>query len=300
MNTTPHPSASGHHLKADLLLLAATLSAAAGWIFSREALNGFAPLSFMALRFSLAGLILALWGWRYLARFSRQEWRHAMVIGSLFGVAMVFWVIGLNTTEHVGVGAFLCSLGLVAVPLLTRLLGERAGLSVYLAMPVAVAGLACLSLDSHFQLGRAELCFLMAAFFLALMFILNSHAAARIPALPLTAVQLLVTGAITGLGALLVEPWSYSQPLGIWGWFLASLIIATCLRFFIQTKAQGMAPPSHSAIIMTLEPVWTALLAALWLGERMSTLQITGCALIFAAMLVNRGPALRLWLRALF
>ncbi len=65
----------------------------------------------------------------------------------------------------------------------------------------------------------------------------------------------------------------------------------------IQTRAQGMAPPSHSAIIMTLEPVWTALLASLWFAERMTPLQLSGCGLIFAAMLVNRWPALRQWLR---
>lgn len=298
--TTASSHATHNHLKADALLLLASLTAAAGWIFSREALSGFAPLSFMALRFSLAGLILAFWGRRQLARLSGKDWRNAAVVGGLFGIAMVFWVIGLKTTEHVGVGAFLTCLGLVSVPLLTLLFGERASPSVYLAIPVAVAGLACLSLDSHFSLGMAELCFLMAALFLALMFILNSHAAARIPALPLTAIQLLITGAITGIGALGFEQWSFTQPADIWGWFAASLVFATCVRFWVQTHAQGMAPPSHSAIIMTLEPVWTALLAALWLGERMSTLQITGCGLIFLAMLVNRGPALRLWLRTLF
>lgn len=298
MPTTSSSTAPKVHLKADLLLLSATVIAAGGWIFSREALAGFPPLLFMALRFTAAGLLLSLLGHRGLARLDAQQWRHALGVGLLFGIAMVFWILGLKLTEHIGVGSFLCSLGLVIVPLISLLFGERPGLSVYLAIPIAVAGLACLSLDSEFQLGTAEVCFLLAALFLALMFVLNSHAAARTPALPLTAVQLLVTGAITACCSLLLEEPQFRQPAAIWGWFLASMLLATSLRFLIQTRAQGMAPPSHSAIIMTLEPVWTALLASLWFAERMTALQLSGCGLIFASMLVNRWPALRQWLKS--
>jgi drug/metabolite transporter (DMT)-like permease len=289
---------SSTHLKADLLLLAATVVAAAGWIFSREALAGFPPLMFMALRFTGAGLLLSVIGRTGLRRLTAQQWRQSAYVGVLFGIAMVFWIMGLKMTQHIGVGAFLCSLGLVLVPLITLFFGERSSLSVYLAIPIAIAGLACLSLDSHFNLGPAELCFLMAALFLALMFVLNSHAAAKIPALPLTAIQLLVTGLITAICSTVAEDWQFSQPLNIWGWFFASLLIATSLRFLIQTRGQGMAPPSHSAIIMTLEPVWTALLASVWFAERMTTMQLAGCGLIFAAMLVNRWPSLQLWLKS--
>lgn len=292
------PSAhSSTHFKADLLLLAATIVAAAGWIFSREALAGFPPLMFMALRFTGAGLLLSLIGRAGLRRLTARQWRQSAYVGVLFGIAMVFWIIGLKMTQHIGVGAFLCSLGLVLVPLITLLFGERSSFSVYLAIPIAIAGLACLSLDSQFNLGTAELCFLMAALFLALMFVLNSHAAAKIPALPLTAIQLLVTGFITTICSIVVEDWQFSQPPNIWAWFVASLLIATSLRFLIQTRGQGMAPPSHSAIIMTLEPVWTALLASVWFAERMTAMQLAGCGLIFAAMLVNRWPALRQWLK---
>lgn len=274
-----------------------TWLAAAGWIFSREAVAGLPPLTFMALRFAGAGLLLALLCRPALQALSREQWLAALRIGLLFGIAMVFWVTGLKLTTHIGVGSFLCSLGLVMVPLVSLLFGDRPGLSAYLALPFALAGLACLSLDGEFHLGVAEGCFLLSALIFALMYIMNSRAAARTPAMPLTAIQLLVTGLITTIGALLFEPLALSQPPAIWGWFLASLLIATCLRFVLQTRGMGLSPPSHSAILMNLEPVWTALLAALWLGERMSGLQLGGCGLIFLAMLVNRWPQLSKWLR---
>ena len=295
--STSSPLSSDSHLKGDLLLVLVTLLAACGWIFSREAVAGFEPLLFMGIRFTGAGLLLALIGAGALVRLDRYQWLVAIRVGILFGIAMAFWVTGLKLTTHVGIGAFLNSLGLVLVPLISLMFGDRPGLSVYLSLPFAIAGLACLSLDSEFRLGLAEACFLTAAFIIGLMFILNSRAATRIPAIPLTAIQLLVTGLITGILSLLFETGNLDQPRAIWGWLLASMLIATALRFLLQTRAQGMAPPAHSAIIMTLEPVWTAMLAVVWLGERMTGLQFGGCALIFIAMLVNRWPAVRLWLK---
>ncbi|QQD18619.1 DMT family transporter [Spongiibacter nanhainus] len=292
-------SKTAHPLRADLLLVLVTMLAGTGWVFSREAVSGFQPLTFMSLRFCTAGVILAALGWTSLRALNAAQLRAALRVGLLFGIAMLFWITGLRLTTHLGVGSFLCSLGLVMVPLVSLVFGDRPGPSAFLALPVALAGLACLSLDSEFHLGVAEACFLGSAAMFALMYVLSSHAAARTPALPLTAIQLLVTGCVTGLAAAVLEPLALEQPPAIWGWLLASILIATCMRFLFQTHAMGQSPPSHSAIIMNLEPVWTALLAALWFGERMTLLQLCGCGLIFSALLVNRWPMLRKWLRSL-
>lgn len=71
-------------------------------------------------------------------------------------------------------------------------------------------------------------------------------------------------------------------------WLLASALIATCLRFWLQIKAQGLANVSHAAVIMTLEPVWTALFGLIWFAQYLSLLQLLGCLLIFSALLISR------------
>ncbi len=284
-------------LQTDALLVLVTLLAGCGWIFSREAVAGFQGLTFMGLRFTGAGILLALCCRSALGKLSYEQWTRAIQVGLLFSVAMVFWITGLRLTSHLGVGSFLCSLGLIMVPLVSLAFGERQGLWAYLSLPVALAGLACLSLDAEFHLGLPEICFLISAAIFALMYVLNSHAAAHTPALPLTAIQLLLTGVVLSLAALIFEPLELSQPPEIWAWFLASMLLATALRFLLQTHIMGQSQPSHSAIIMNLEPVWTALLAVLWLDERMSGMQLAGCALIFSALLVNRWPMVRRWIR---
>ena len=289
--------ALSNHLKADLLLVLTTILAGAGWIFSKEALAGLAPLLFIAMRFSAAGVLLGCLRVGSLRALTAEQWRASLHVGVFFGIAIVFWILGLHLASHVGVGAFLTSLGVVMVPLVGLAFGERPGRYVFYSLPFVAAGLACLSLDTEFSIGWGEASFLVAALFFSLTFILNSRASARTPAVPLTAIQLVLAGLITLAVSILTENWNFDQPPAIWGWFLASVLIATSLRFSIQTRAQGMAPASHAAIIMTLEPVWAALMAVGWLGERMSLLQVIGCGLIFMAMLVNRWPAVRYWMR---
>ena len=110
----------------------------------------------------------------------------------------------------------------------------------------------------------------------------------QVGTLPLTAIQLITVGIITFCLSLATETWPSQITLPITGWVLASALIATSLRFIVQTHAQSLTPASHAALILTIEPVWTALLAGIWLGETMTLWQIVGCCFIFAALIISR------------
>lgn len=298
--------------KSDLLLVVVTLLAAISWMFSKEAVMLMPPLLFMALRFLIAGLILGLAAPGYLRRLTRDHLLRSIQVGLVFGVAMSCWIMGLFHASHVGEGAFLTSLGVVIVPVIARLVfREPQPLSTWLALPVAVAGLAMLSLQNGFRPEPGQMFFVAAANIFALFFILNTRAAntrsetsragvtvrrERVPAVVLTAITLLTVGAFATLLSLILEPaWSITfddfPPILVW-WVLASAIIGTAGRFFVQTYAQSLSTHSHGVVIMVLEPVWVALFATGWFDESMSALQLGGCALIFAALLINRWAVL--------
>nr|MBP6692701.1 EamA family transporter [Xanthomonadales bacterium] len=80
-----------HRLEADLLLVLTTLIAAAGWIFSKEALTGMPPLIFIGLRFAIAGLVLALFSLPQLRALDRRGLRNSLLVGALFAGGMVLW-----------------------------------------------------------------------------------------------------------------------------------------------------------------------------------------------------------------
>ncbi|WP_290582287.1 DMT family transporter [Ketobacter sp.] len=290
-------------LLSDSLLLVVTVLAALGWIFSKEALQGIAPLSFLGIRFLLAGLLLGCLCLPQLRRMSGAHWRLALAMGALFSLALMLWVNGLFLSTHVGEGAFITSLGVVLVPVVATLIfRDTPEGSTWLALPVAVAGLACLSLGNtrgngfHFE--QAQILFIVAATMFAVHFNLISKALAKIPAFALTAIQLFMVGAVSLLVAMLREPWPPQISPDIWGWILASALLASAARFLIQAYAQSMASASHAAIIMVLEPLWASLLAAFWFDESMNLQQLLGCSLIFIALLINRWRALRQLLKS--
>lgn len=288
------------HLKADFLLIIVTLLAAAGWIFSKETLQGLPPILFIGIRFLLAGLVLAMIGRRAFSSLSFLALKRSLLTGSVFAIAMMFWIMGLFNARHVGEGAFITSMGVVLVPVMARwIFGDRPTLNTWLALPIAIIGLAMLSLNNGFHLDSGQLLFLIAATIFALHFNLNSRMVAEVPALVLTSIQLVVVGTVSLVVSWNSEVWPNHVSNNIWGWLLASAIIATSLRFYMQTFAQGLAPASHTAVILTLEPIWTTLLAAIWFGETMSLTQVIGCGLIFSALLVNRWQWVKLALKGL-
>lgn len=275
--------------QADALLLLVTTLAAGGWIFSKEALAGMPPLLFIGTRFLLAGVILLGFAWPTLRHLPARRIRRGLLVGVLFSAAIAFWVLGLHHSQHLGESAFINSLGILLVPVVARLLfGDRPPRSTWVALPVALLGFALLSLNAGFNVEASQLLMVCAALCFALLINVNTRVVRNVPALPLTTLQLISVGVVlTGL-SLVVEHQPLALSPSILGWLMTSVLLASSLRFFLQIKAQSMTTPSHAAVILMLEAVWTALFAAWWFGETMTALQLLGCSLIFMALLINR------------
>lgn len=269
-------------------------------MFSKETLLGLPPLLFIGLRFFFAGLLVISLNLRQIARLNKQQWLMSARIGLLLGVAMSIWIFGLFHTTSLGEGAFITSLAVVVVPLVNWLVfKERPHSAFFIALPLAIAGMALLSLHHGFTPEASQLYFLVAALIMSITFILNSRAAAITPAIPLSAIQLTLVGVVSFGLSVLLEKWPNPAQLStaIWVWLVLSIVLATSARFLLQTYAQGLASSNRAAVIMILEPVWTAIIAMFWFSERMSDMQMAGCALILLALLVNRWNEIKKWLR---
>ena len=295
-------------VKSDLLFVLAALLAAISWMFSREAVLAMPPLLFLSLRFLLAGSVLGVVGYTHFRGLTGQQLRRAFKVGLVFGAGMSCWVTGLHLTSHIGEGAFIISLNVVFVPVIARLVfAESQPLTTWFALPVAMAGLALLSLDDGFDPEAGQFFFLLAALVLAFYFTLNSRAAnanpagrqshrAAVPVYPLTTLALLTVGLVTLVLSFSLEPWqpTFSDFGGnLVLWIVLSAIVGTAGRFFVQTWAQSLSAHSHGVVILSMEPIWVALFAAGWFGETMVIQQFAGCALIFTALLVNRWQTVR-------
>ncbi len=286
------------------MLVLVTLIAAAGWVFTKSALAEFSPYIFLALRFSLAALVIVALSWSTLMVLNRRQICKGFGTGVLLACALLLWILAVDQTDNIGEGAFIVSLAVVFVPLISRLLfGTKITYYLLCALVPAVLGLALLALNGgeseglSFEFKEAHGFFLLSTLGFALHVILTGRYAQGIPYMALTALQLVAIGLVATVAALLTESWPSELSSTAWVWLLCSAFIATSLRFALQTKALAKLDANNAAMVFILEPVWTAILGAWFLSERMSANQLLGCVLIFAAILFYRTPLLGPYLR---
>lgn len=281
--------------KSSGLMIVATVLAALGWLFSLKAIDGLPPMFFIGIRFLVAGLIVAGVGFAETRRFDLGDLAVAAIPGVFMAASMILWIQGLRHADNLGVSSFISSLGNILAPVTGRVLYRwRVPGSTWVAGATSLVGMGFLFLESGFVPSVADWFFLGSALASSLSFVFNTRYAATMPVLTLTAVQLMVTGGASLIASSQAEVWPAVTPGAVTlGWLAASILLATSLRFFLQLKAQSLAPIGHTAILMCLEPVWTTLIAAEWLGTGMSGRQTIGCSLIFAALLINQWKTAR-------
>ena len=271
-------------LLATLALLAMTACWGSTFFLIKDLLDRVPVLDFLAVRFALATVTLFLIFPRALGRLSAAARRQAVVLGVLYGVAQILQTAGLAHTPA-SVSGFITGMYVICTPLLAApLLRQRIGAATWGAVLLAVSGLAVLTL-SGLSVGYGEALTLVAAVLYALHIVGLGAWSTPGDAMGMTIVQLAV---ITAICLLVTAPDGVVLPgtLADWASVVYMAVFAAGLALAGQTWAQAHLPPTRSAIIMSMEPVFAALFAVLLGGENLTVRMLVGGGMVVAAMLV--------------
>ena len=271
-------------LLAALALLSMTACWGSTFFLIKDLLDRLPVLDFLAVRFAIATVVLFLMFPRALGRLSGQARRQAVVLGLLYGVAQILQTEGLAHTPA-SVSGFITGLYVICTPLLAApLLRQRIGAATWGAVLLAVAGLAVLTL-SGLSVGYGEALTFVAAVLYALHIVGLGAWSTATEAMGMTIVQLLV---ITVVCLAVTAPDGVVLPstAADWASVIYMAVFAAGLALAGQTWAQAHLPPTRSAIIMSMEPVFAAFFAVLAGGESLTVRMLVGGAMVLAAMLV--------------
>ncbi|MGY0614371.1 DMT family transporter [Vibrio sp. FJH11] len=275
--------------KATIILVITTMIAALGWIFSKETIQGLPPFGFIGSRFTIASLCLLPLCYRPLFKANLRDVLSASVVGLLLGGAVMTWIYAISISDTLGEGAFIMSLSMLFVPIVAwGMFRQKPQRVFWLSLPIAVIGLACLSLADGWKQSASQLWFLIAALMLALHFNVNSKYSQKLPVLLLTCIQLFWAGCLGLIVSYFTETFPSEVDASIWWWFALSTLLATSLRYVMQTMGQKFVQAGNAALIMILEPVWTVVLSILWYGEVLTTNKFIGCLLILLSLVIYR------------
>lgn len=287
-------------LRADLVLVVVTAIWGSTFIVNRIAIDTTPPLVFVILRFALAAAVL------YAIARGRPATPHLVrdsaAVGLLLAAGIGFQVVGqLFTTASKA--AFVTGLSVPLTPvagyLLTRKKPSRENLA---GLVVAAAGFAVLTWPRDVVSGpnTGDLLILVTAVSYAVLIVIVGETAPShdvrwfsfgqvvFAAIGVGVVRLGLAPFIHGSGAFLAaeaRPFVLDRTVLLCLLWMA--LVATVATFLAQTWAQARMPATHAAIMYALEPVFTALFAALFLGERMTGRDWAGAALVLAGIVVS-------------
>ncbi|HEY0903472.1 MAG TPA: DMT family transporter [Marmoricola sp.] len=271
-------------LLATLTLLAMTACWGSTFYLIHDLLDRVPAVDFLAVRFAIASAALLVVAPRAVARLTPGLRRHAVVLGLLYGVAQILQTVGLAHTPA-SVSGFITGMYVVCTPLLAAaILRTRITRLTWAAVGLAVLGLAVLTLEG-FSIGYGEALTLVAAVLYALHIVGLGAWSRPADAIGMSIVQCLVITVICTAAAL---PGGIAVPdrTGDWVAVVYMALFAGAAALLGQTWAQAHLPPTRSAIIMSMEPVFAAFFAVLLGGESVTARMLLGGAMVITAMLV--------------
>lgn len=240
-------------------------------------------------RFLLAGVLLLPFA-------VRSRWTWAQVIWTFSAGAVLFagsalQQAGLQTTSA-GNAGFLTSLYVVIVPLVLFLgWRERPRPTSIAAIIVAAAGAYLLSTGGRYTIQSGDVLELGGAALWAVHVVILGKFASRYDPVSFSSGQLLVASSLSWIASGLWEPPTFPLAPILLTSILYTAIISLAVGYTLQIWGQRHTPPTDAAIILSLEAVFASLAGAALLQESMDSIQLLGCTIIVAAVLLSQATA---------
>lgn len=262
-------------------LVVAAFLYGATFVVVKNALDDIGALSFVAWRFLLGAMVLALFA---LPR-NVVLWRHGAIAGTALFAGYALQTTGLTETSASN-SALITGLFVVLTPLLAALFKRRPPSPwVVGAALTSFVGLFLLTHTDGLALDKGDLVTLGAALAFALHIVALARYARHHPVIPFAAAQLAVTAALALPTAFIVEGYSL-PPSSTYGALAITGIGVGVGAFLLQVWAQTVIGPGTAAVVLAGEPVFGVATGWVVLGERLDGLGWVGAGLIVAAIYV--------------
>ena len=292
-----------------LLLLTATIWGLA-FVSQSKAMDYMGPLTFHGVRCLIGTLTLviyilvkklaqgsdtkALSGEKTLCR--KTQLQAGLWCGLAFTAAGVLQQVGIQYTS-VGKAGFITTLYIIFVPILGVFIGKKIALPVWVGAAMAAVGMYLLCMSESLSLGKGDILVFLCAIGFAVHILLVDYYSPKVDGAVLACTQFLVCGVLCTIGALIWEHPTLAQIQDGVGAILYAGVLSCGVAYTLQIIGQRDVNPTVAALIMSLESVistvaaWVAYkIGFLTTDQTLTIRQITGCVIVFAAVVLVQLP----------
>ena len=292
-------------LLGNLLLILTAMIWGCAFVAQRSGMEHIEPLTFNAARLVLAsaavGTLALVTGRRRAAaqpdRTPEQvrEERRATVFGGIccgcfMAASSALQQMGLVYTEA-GKAGFITALYMLLVPVLSFVLfRKKHSVQVWIAVAIGLVGLYLLCMAESLRLNRGDALICLGALTYSGHILCTAHFVQKGNPVGIAALQFMTAAAITLPLAFLTEEPTWAKVASAAVPILYCGLASSGIGHTLQIVAQKFTEPTVASLLMSLESVFAVLAGALILGERMSSRELLGCVIMFAAIVLVQIP----------
>jgi len=294
------------NLKGNLILLLTSLIWGISFISQSKGVELISPITFNGVRCMLGALvlipvILILDSKKRKKGLTVEKFDKTLLIGGIICgtflcLASTLQTIGMVYTSP-GKSGFITALYMVIVPVLGLFIGKRPSLAILISVLIATTGMYLMCIDSAFTINIGDMLTLGCAFLFSGHILAIDYFSPKVDGVKLACLQFFVSGLLNLTYMFLFEDPELAPILDCWASIGYSGIMSCGVAYTLQIVGQKYTDPTSASIIMSLESVFatlsTVILIALgWelTGGALTAREITGCVLMFIAILLVQIP----------
>lgn len=213
----------------------------------------------------------------------------SLTCGVLLFTAINLQQIGIADTAS-GKAGFITALYTVLVPVIGIFLGRKVAAKTWVAIGIAVIGLYFLCIKGDFTVEKGDGLLMACAVFFSVQMVMLSIFTAKVDPISLSCGQFFVTGILSLIFAFIFEDAS-AQNIGACIMPLLYIaVFSSCIGYTLQVVSFKTGNPAILSLLFSLESVFAVLAGTVILDERLSSREIIGCAIMFAAVILAELP----------
>ena len=257
---------------------------------------------FVAVRFSLAALVILPLSFRRLKGIPTSIIMQSILLGILLFFSFAFQTAGLEFTSATK-SAFITGSTVIFIPVFQILIEKRKPTqSNIIGSVIVLIGLVFLSSKNSsigslfYEIGNdfnyGDFLTLLCAFVFACQVVYLDKVSKKIDFIALVFIQIITTSILAlSVSALLSITNVETIHINLTGNLILGLLytslLATIAALMIQARYQKKISPTKAGIIYSFEPVFAAIFAYYMLSERISMNGVIGCILIFSGLIIS-------------
>ncbi|TLH73370.1 EamA/RhaT family transporter [Mycolicibacterium cosmeticum] len=267
----------------DSALLAVAVAWGSSYLAAKEIVTADSVFGFLAMRFGIATLALALLMGTRLRRIGRAEIWSGMLFGAILAAVLVCETYGVTMTSASNAGLII-ALAIVITPMLQR---DAIPPAFYPAAGTAVLGCVLLTQSGGFAApGAGDVLVAVAAVLRAVHVTVIDRTSVRRPTDPAatTLVQLATVAVLGTVAAGIGGQWGSAARMSGADWALTLYLALACtvFAFGVQMWALRRTSPARVSLLLGTEPLWAVLVGLGLAGDRLTAVGVAGAALLLA------------------